>query len=72
VIDAVFGPASTGETTCTPRLLASLRQGMTLLADRNFGAARLLTQITATGADLLVRLKNGRVMPVLTRCRDGS
>jgi hypothetical protein len=72
VIDAVFGPTSTGETTYTPRLLASLRQGMILLADRNFGAATLLTQITATGADLLVRLKNGRVMPVLTRCPDGS
>lgn len=72
VIDAVFGPTSTGETTYTPRLLASLRQGMILLADRNFSAARLLAQITATGADLLIRLKNGRVMPVMARCRDGS
>lgn len=72
VIDAVFGPTSTGETTYTPRLLASLRAGMILLADRNFGAATLLAHIAATGADLLVRLKNGRIMPVLARYPDGS
>jgi hypothetical protein len=72
VIDAVFGPTTTGETTYTPRLLPSLHTGMILLADRNFGAAGLLTQIAATGADLLVRLKNGRNMPVLARYRDGS
>jgi hypothetical protein len=72
LIDAVFGPTSTGETTYTPQLLRSLRAGMILLADRNFGAAGLLAQIAATGADLLVRLKNGRTMPVLARYRDGS
>ena len=72
VIDAVFGPTTIGETTYTPRLLASLQPGMILLADRNFGAARLLAQIAATGADLLVRLKNGRVMPILARYPDGS
>ena len=72
VIDAVFGPTTLGETTYTPRLLASLRQGMILLADRNFGAANLITQIAATGADLLARLKTGRIMPVLARYRDGS
>ena len=38
VIDAVFGPVSAGETTCAPLLLGSLRAGMILLADRNFGA----------------------------------
>jgi hypothetical protein len=72
VIDAVFGPTSTGETTYTPRLLASLRAGMILLADRNFAAAGLLADIAATGADLLVRLKSGRTMPVLARYPDGS
>ena len=72
VIDAVFGPTTIGETTYTPRLLASLHTGMILLADRNFGAANLLAQITATGADFLVRLKNGRIMPVLARYPDGS
>jgi hypothetical protein len=72
VIDAVFGTTATGETTYTPRLLPSLHAGMILLADRNFGATGLLTQIAATGADLLVRLKNGRKIPVLARYRDGS
>ena len=72
VIDAVFGPTTTGETTYTPRLLPSLRAGMILLADRNFGAAGLLAEIAATGAEVLVRLKNGRKMPILARYRDGS
>jgi hypothetical protein len=45
---------------------------MILLADRNFAAQGLLGEIAATGADLLVRLKNGRTTPVLTRHGDGS
>jgi hypothetical protein len=72
VIDAVFGPTTTGETTYTPRLLRSLHPGMILLGDRNFGAQDLLAQIAATKAHLLVRLKNGRKTPVLARYRDGS
>ena len=72
MIDAVFGPTTTGETTYTPRLLPSLRRGMILLADRNFAAAGLLTQIAATGAHVLVRLKNGRKTPILARYQDGS
>ncbi|WP_212612626.1 IS4 family transposase [Pseudonocardia hierapolitana] len=72
LIDAVFGPTTAGETTYTPRLLASLRAGMILLADRNFAAAGLLAQIAATGAQVLVRLKNSRTMPVLARYPDGS
>ncbi|EWM14732.1 transposase [Kutzneria sp. 744] len=49
-----------------------MHAGMILLGDRNSGAAGLLAQIATTGADLLVRLKNGRTMPILTRYRDGS
>jgi len=45
---------------------------MILLGDRNFAAKDLLAQIAATGADLLVRIKNNRRMPVLARYRDGS
>ena len=41
VIDAVFGPVSDGETTYAARLLGSLRAGMLLLADRNFGSGPL-------------------------------
>jgi hypothetical protein len=72
VIDAVFGPTTTGETTYTPRLLASLHAGMILLGDRNFAAGDLIRDIAATEADVLIRVKNGRRMPVLARYRDGS
>lgn len=72
ILDAVFGPTTLGETTYTAGLLRSLRAGMILLADRNFAAKDLLTQIAATGAEVLVRLKNGRQMPVLARYPDGS
>ena len=72
VIDAVFGPTTSGETTYTRRLLASLHAGMILLADRNFGAQDLIGEIAATGADVLIRLKNGRKMPILGRYTDGS
>lgn len=75
IIDAVFGPVSRGETTYAPRLLRSLRTGMLLLADRNFGAGILLAHVAATGADFLVRVKTGRSspkLPVLRRYRDGS
>ena len=72
LIDAVFGPTTSGETTYTTRLLASLRPGMILLADRNFAAAGLLTDVAATGAHVLVRLKDARKTPVLARYTDGS
>jgi hypothetical protein len=72
LIDAVFGPTASGETTYAPRLLPSLRSGMILLADRNFAAQGLLADIARTGADVLVRLKNGRKTPILARLPDGS
>lgn len=72
LIDAVFGPTTRSETSYAPALLPSLRTGMILLADRNFAAAGLLTDIAGTGADILVRIKNGRRMPVLARYPDGS
>lgn len=72
LIDTVFGATTAGETTYAPALLRSLRPGMILLADRNFGGKDLLADIAATGADLLVRLKNSRALPALRRFRDGS
>jgi hypothetical protein len=75
VIDAVFGPISSGETTYTPAVLRSLRAGMLLLADRNFAAGALLAAIAATEADFLVRIKTGRgasKLPAVRRLSDGS
>ncbi|HYX18274.1 MAG TPA: IS4 family transposase [Nostoc sp.] len=72
IIDAVFGPSSTGELDQARTLARSLRAGMLLLADRNYAAADLVKTLAATGADLLIRCKNGRRLPVITRYSDGS
>jgi Insertion element 4 transposase N-terminal/Transposase DDE domain len=75
VIDAVFRPVSSGETTCAPLLLGSLRAGMLLLADRNFAAGFLAAQIAAAKAGFLIRVRTGTgapKLPVLHRLPDGS
>jgi hypothetical protein len=72
LIDVVFGPTSSGETTYAARLLSSLRAGMLLLADRNFDVGALVAAIRATHAHLLVRVKANRKLPVLGRYGDGS
>jgi hypothetical protein len=72
VIDIAFGSWRIGETSMAPRLSGCLRPGMLLLADRNFAAADLITRIASTGADLLIRAKNNRVLPAITRLPDGS
>jgi hypothetical protein len=75
VVDAVFGPISSGETTYARDLLRSMRAGTLVLADRNFAAGWLLAEIADTGAHLLVRSKTGTGgpnLPVLRRHRDGS
>jgi hypothetical protein len=72
IIDAVFGPTSSGETTYARQLLRSLGPGMIVLLDRNFDHGELLKQIAATKAELLVRIKSNRKLPVLARYPDGS
>jgi len=72
IIDAVFGPASCGEQDYARRLSRSLHAGMIVLLDRYFDAAALIGQLAATKADLLVRIKSNRKLPVLCRYRDGS
>ena len=75
IIDAVFRPVCSGETTCAPLLLGSLRAGMLLLADRNFAAGFLAGQIAAARADFLIRVRTGNnapKLPVLRRLPDGS
>ncbi|MFC9695115.1 IS4 family transposase, partial [Kribbella sp. NPDC056951] len=73
IIDAAFGPSSTGETSYAPPLLSrALRAGMIVLADRAFATQAIITAITATGAELLIRCKTNRKLPVLHRHHDGS
>jgi hypothetical protein len=72
VIDAVFGPKSSGETTQALRLLRSLHAGMIVLLDRGFDSNDFLAAVAGTGADFLVRLGGNRKPRVLCRYRDGS
>ena len=75
VIDAVFGPITSGETSYAAQLLASLRPQMIVLADRNFGAGPLAAQIAAAPAQFLIRVRTdstGPKLPALRRHRDGS
>ncbi|MDQ4040038.1 MAG: IS4 family transposase [Actinomycetota bacterium] len=72
IIDATFGSTSIGETSYTWDLLRALHRGMIVLADRNFAAGQLIAAIADTGAELLIRVKTGRDLPVCRRLRDGS
>jgi Insertion element 4 transposase N-terminal/Transposase DDE domain len=75
VIDAVFGPITSGETSYAAQLLASVHPGMIVLADRNFGAGPLAAQIAAAPAQFLIRVRTDRTgpkLPALRRHRDGS
>jgi hypothetical protein len=72
VVDAVFDPTGVGELDQARTLTRSLRPGMLLLADRNYAAADLLATIAATGAQLLIRCKNGRRLTMTRRLPDGS
>ena len=72
IIDAVFGTDRTGEIGYAHQLLRSTRTGMIVLADRNFAAAAWIAALAATGAEVLVRVKNGRRLPVCRALPDGS
>jgi hypothetical protein len=72
IIDAVFGTDRTGEISYAHQLLGALRAGMIVLADRNFAVRAWIIAVAGTGADLLVRVKINRVLPVCARLRDGS
>ncbi|MFD3706389.1 IS4 family transposase [Nocardia sp. NPDC058658] len=72
VLDAVFGPDSSGETTYAPQLFTCLGPRTLLLADRNFDAAKIIESAAANGAQLLIRGKLTRKMAILARLPDGS
>ena len=66
------GPYATGETTLAAEVLHHVRPGMLVLADRLFYGYALWTQASATGADLLWRVKQTLRLPVEQRLPDGS
>lgn len=72
VVGAVFGTYGVSELAYAPKLLGCLREGMLLLADRNFAVAALIGQIAETKADLLIRDKTNRVMALIEHLPDGS
>lgn len=77
VIEAVFGTDKTGELTYAARLTTTgaLHAGMLLLGDRNFATYAFLTQVSQSGADLLIRAKTGTnamKLPTGRRLADGS
>ena len=75
LLDAAVGPArgkGTGERALAGQLLGSLRQGMLLLADRNFYSYQLWNAAAAAGAQLLWRVKTSICLPVMAELPDGS
>ena len=72
LINVVYGPTSSGETTMCDRLAGSLRPGMLVLCDRNLTTHTLTRRIAAADAHLLGRCKANRNLPVLGRLHDGS
>ena len=69
---AIGQAADRDEAGLARRLLPLLAPGMLVLLDRAFDAAAFLTEITSTGAMLLVRSKSTRKPPVLAHLPDGS
>ncbi len=72
IIDAAIGPYTVGETTLARDLLGSLEPGMLVTADRGFYSFGLFTQASATGADLLWRVKKNLKLIVDEVLDDGS
>ncbi len=72
LIDATWGPQACGESTLALRLIASLRPGMLLLADRNFDGYELWGHAAASKADLLWRARGKRLLARLKELPDGS
>jgi hypothetical protein len=66
LLGAALGSATDRDEAGIARaLLPQLRPGMLLLLDRAFDATGFLTEVTRTGARLLVRAKSTRNPPVL-------
>ncbi|WP_328903006.1 IS4 family transposase [Streptomyces sp. NBC_00441] len=72
LLGAVFGPTAEGEISYARRLLHLLRPHMLVLWDKGFDGNAFLAAVTATGAQVLGRIKSNRRTPVLARLIDGS
>lgn len=63
IFAAEVGPYSKGEATLTEPLLARFAPGMVVLADRGFFSYALWRKASATGADLLWRIRTDKSAP---------
>ncbi len=72
LLGTAFGSTATGELDWARSLLHLLDKTMLVLMDRGFDAGDFLAQVTATGAQYLVRLGANRRPPVLRHLPDGS
>lgn len=72
VFAAATGPLSVHEQQLIPGLLDRLGPGMLLMADRGITGFGLWQAASATGADLLWRVRKNIVLPVLKPFPDGS
>jgi len=67
-----FDRYEAGEVRLAPELLQRVRPGMLCLADRAFVGFALWRTATASGADLLWRVRRNQVLPCRERLPDGS
>jgi len=72
MFEAVIGPYTTSENALSSELLTRLRPGMLCLADRGFYSFKAWQTASATGADLLWRVKDNLKLDVVTDLPDGS
>jgi len=72
MFEAVVGPYTTSENALSAELLARLAPGMLCLADRGFYSFTAWQHASATGADLLWRVKDNLKLEAVTDLPDGS
>jgi hypothetical protein len=72
IVAVALGTWSTGERTLVPQLLPAMSDEMIVLADRGFYSYKLWTEALETGADLVFRVSEQLVLPVLETYPDGS
>lgn len=72
VVATTLGTIYDGERTLATRLLAAVRPGMLVLADRGFFSFELWAQYLVTGADLLWRVTASIKLPITEVLPDGS
>ena len=72
IFAATFGHYDVSEVRLAPELLQQLLPGMLCLADRAFVGFALWRTATASGADLLWRVRKNQILPCSERLPDGS